>query len=309
MVLLSRVADRIYWGARYIERAEDTARVLRAFGEVFADYPRSATVRWSSLVAVAGSDVELPPTDGSDEIPVVKFLISDREHQNSVVISVERCRENLRTCREVLPRPAWAAVNDLSMYVQTHASAAAGRFQRGQFLNRVIDDSRRLDGVLTSSMSRDEAFDLWRIGRYLERTDMTTRVLGVRAATLLSLPPGAADEFAEVRWMSVLSSLSALQMYQRATKGPIDGPGVVRFLLFDYRFPRSVAGCLTELRASVLRLPRHDSVLGVIDDTDRELRSCRPAADDGAALDDAMDRLQRALLRIGDAMHDRYFMV
>ena len=307
MALLSRVADRIYWGARYIERAEDTVRVVRAFGDVFVDYPRSSTVRWSSLVAVAGSEATLPQVDGSDEMPVVEYLIADRNHENSVVMSVERCRENLRTCREVLPRPAWAAVNDLSMYVQSTAPTAVGRFRRGQFLNRVIDDSRRLDGILTSSMSRDETFEMWRIGRYLERADMTTRVLGVRASTLLSLPPGAPDEFAEVRWMSVLSSLSALQMYQRSTKGAIDGSGVVRFLLFDHRFPRSVAGCLTEIRSSVLRLPQHDQVLGVIDDADRELRSCRPAADDGVALDDAMDRVQRALLRIGEAMHERYF--
>ncbi len=308
MALLSRVADRIYWGARYIERAEDTARVLRSFGDVFADYPRSATVRWTSLVAVAGSDAPMPQIDGSDELPVVEFLIADRTHPNSIVLSVERSRENLRTCREVLPRAAWATVNDLSMYTRKAAPAALERRRRGQFLGRVIDDSRRLDGILTSSMSRDEAFDMWRIGRYLERADMTTRVLGVRAATLLSLPPGSVDEFAEVRWMSVLSSLSALQMYQRATNGPIDGPSVVRFLLFDHRFPRSVAGCLTELRSSVLRLPQHDPVLGAIDAADRELHSCRPAADDGLALDDAMDDLQRALVRVGNDMHERYFM-
>ncbi len=97
---------------------------------------------------------------------------------------------------------------------------------------------------------------MWRLGRYIERADMTTRVLGVRAAILLSLPPGEVDEFAEVQWMGVLRSLSALQMYQRATRGPIDGPAVVRFLLFDHRFPRSVAGCLAEMRTSILQAAR-----------------------------------------------------
>ena len=308
MALLSRVADRLYWAARYIERAEDASRVLRSFSDVFADYPRSTSVRWSSLVAVAGSDMTLPSVDGSDELPVVQFLIADRDHPNSIVVTVERSRENLRTCREVIPRAAWATINDLSIYVRGAAPNAVARRRRNAFLAHVIDDSRRLDGILTSSMSRDEAFETWRIGRYIERADMTTRVLGVRASTLLALPPGAPDEFAEVRWMSVLRSLSALQMYQRASHGPIDGPGVVRFLLFDHRFPRSVAGCLTELRSSVLRLPDHDRVLGVIDATDRELRGCRPAADDGAALDDAMDRVQLALMRLSDALHERYFM-
>jgi uncharacterized alpha-E superfamily protein len=135
---------------------------------------------------------------------------------------------------------------------------------------------------------------------------MTTRVLGVRAATLLNLAPGEEDEFAEVRWMSVLRSLSALQMYQRASAGPIDGPDVVRFLLFDHRFPRSVAGCLAEIRSSILRLPGNETVLHMLERADRELKSCRPAADDGAELDDAMDRVQVSLAGLHDALAARY---
>ena len=170
----------------------------------------------------------------------------------------------------------------------------------------MIDDSRRLDGVLQSSMTRDEAFEMWRLGRYLERADMTTRVLGVRAASLLALPAGAHEEFAEVQWMGVLRSLSALQMYQRATRGPINGAAVVRFLLFDHRFPRSVAGCLAEIRASTLRMPSHTTVLGTVESVDRALRRSRPAADDGVALDAAMDGVQLALSRLNDVMYEQY---
>ena len=96
--------------------------------------------------------------------------------------------------------------------------------------------------------------------------------------------------------MGVLRSLSALQMYQRATRGPIDGRAVVRFLLFDHRFPRSVAGCLAEIRSSILRMPAHTTVLGTVESVDRALRRSRPAADDGVALDAAMDEVQVALV-------------
>lgn len=307
MALLSRVADRIYWAARYVERAEDSARILRAYGDVLVDIP-SPAIRWHPLVSIAGSDVRLPATSGSDESQVAQFLIADRDHANSIVNTVERSRENLRTCREVLPREAWQTVNDLSIYVRGAAVTSIERRRRSRFLGRVIDESRRLDGVLQSSMTRDEAFEMWRLGRYLERADMTTRVLGVRAASLLSLPPGAHDEFAEVQWMGVLRSVSALQMYQRATRGPIDGPAVVRFLLFDHRFPRSVAGCLAEMRMSVLRLPKYAPVLGVVEAADRQLRRSRPAADDGVALDAAMEDVQTALARLSSAMYEHYVL-
>jgi len=197
-------------------------------------------------------------------------------------------------------------VNDLSLFVRGAAATSIDRRRRERLLTRVIDDSRRLDGVLQSAMTRDEAFEMWRLGRYLERADMTTRVLGVRAASLLALPAGAHEEFAEVQWMGVLRSLSALQMYQRATRGPINGAAVVRFLLFDHRFPRSVAGCLAEIRASTLRMPSHTTVLGTVESVDRALRRSRPAADDGVALDAAMDGVQLALGRLNDVMYEQY---
>jgi uncharacterized alpha-E superfamily protein len=305
MALLSRVADRMYWAARYIERAEDSARVLRAYGDVLADLP-TASSRWSPLVTISGSDVRLPAVSGSDENQVAQFLIADREHPNSIVNTVDSSRENLRTCREVLPREAWQTLNDLSIYVRGAAVTSVERRRRDRFLTRVIDESRRLDGVVISTMTRDEVYDMWRLGRYIERADMTTRVLGVRAATLLSVPPGTTDEFNEVQWMGVLRSLSALQMYQRSSRGPIDGPSVVRFLLFDHRFPRSVAGCLAEIRASILHLPEYSTVLGAVEAADRQLRRSRPAADDGAALDAAMEGVQVALARLDRVMHEQY---
>jgi uncharacterized alpha-E superfamily protein len=190
--------------------------------------------------------------------------------------------------------------------VRGAAPTAIDRRRRGLLLSRVIDDSRRLDGVLQVSMTRDEAYEMWRLGRYIERADMTTRVIGVRAASLMALPAGATEEFAEVQWMGVLRSLSALQMYQRATRGPIDGRSVVRFLLFDHQFPRSVAGCLTEIRSSILRLPAHATVLGQVEAADRALRRSRPAADDGVALDAAMDSVQVALSRLDAVMREHY---
>lgn len=307
MALLSRVADRLYWAARYMERAEDISRLVRSFQDVFADLPLSAgseTDRWTPLLVVAGE----PDADSSiaDEHDVVRFLVTDRSRQGSVVSSVSAARENLRTTREVLPREAWQTVNDLSLFVDREAERATERRFRERFLVRVIDDSRRLDGVLISTMTRDAAYEMWRLGRYIERADMTTRVLGVRAAALMGHFPDGRPEYDEVQWMGVLRSLSALQMFQRATRGSISGVDVVRFLLYDRRFPRSVASAIDAIDASLDRLPRSDVVRERATDAIDVLRSTTPNVTDGSNLDDAMERVQVALAAVDAAITDRY---
>jgi uncharacterized alpha-E superfamily protein len=310
VALLSRVADRIYWGARYAERAEDTARIIRAFSDLLIDLPTDLPLRWEPLVAIGGGGVLYSERNGeeSGEESVMRFLIADPTNPGSVASSVAWSRENLRTTREVLPREAWQALNGLHQYVASEADRAVARRARDRFLGRVIDDNRLMDGTIESTMTRANPYRLWRLGRLVERADMTTRVLGVRAASILQLDElDLADDHDEVQWMGVLRSVSALQMYQRATHGSIDGPSVVRFLLYYSRFPRSVQGCLDTMRAVLADLPRNEPVLAALEDADAVLSSCDPAADDGAALDDAMDRVQVALSGLNEAVTTRYF--
>jgi len=308
--LLARTADRLYWGARYIERAEDTARVVRAYNELVVDYPSQEMLRWEPLAALAGSDtsVYVPPSDPAGEITVVRFLLADRANPGSIVSTVAMARENLRTTREVMPREAWQAVNQLSHYVDATASGAVERQLRDRFLVRVVEISRRLDGILESTMTRSNEFRMLRLGRLLERADMTTRVLGVAAAGILELETASRGERSidQVRWMSVLRSVSALQMYQRAVRGPIDGLSVVRFLLSYSAFPRSVQGCLDDIRGVLSQLPDPEVVLEVLDETQRALSASDPDVGRGVELDRAMEATQAAIVRLDRAIRDRY---
>ena len=309
MALLARVADRLYWAARYLERAEDTARIVRAYHDLVVDFPGDVVLRWEPLIAISGNVVSVAadPDDYSGELMVLEFLIADRLNPGSIASCVGAARENLRTTREVMPREAWQAVNTLSHYVGSNAHSAVRRQMRDRFLARVIDDSRRLDGVLDSTMTRANPYRLFRLGRLIERADMTTRVLGVRAAALLQLEASGLDPVSdEVQWMGVLRSLSALQMYQRATRGPIDGEAVVRFLLFYASFPRSVQSCLDEIRSIVLTLPSPQDVVATLDDAEAVLSAARPIASDGHELDDAMDQVQLAITRLDSAIHARW---
>jgi uncharacterized alpha-E superfamily protein len=351
-MLLSRVADRIYWAARYIERAEDIARLIRAHGELLADLPPQVEARWEPLVAVVGSDVRFRDTNGHGprrahsraqaqsrsqsqsqslspspsssrsssngavppddaELAVARFLISDRKNPCSVVSSVMAARENLRTTRDTVPREGWHNVNDLYLYVTTEADRGTDRRVRERFLSRVIAEGRRIDGVLATAMTHDEAYVMWRLGRAIERADMTTRVLGVRAAAVMSQPAGGnrSEDHDEVQWMGVLRSVWGLQMYQRAVRGPIEGTSVVRFLLEHDRFPRAVRALLREIRKALAELPDPDGPMDAVDNVEAVLRESSSASVDGPSLDKAMDDLQVAIALLDKRITDRYLLV
>jgi uncharacterized alpha-E superfamily protein len=312
-MLLSRVADNIYWGARYMERADDTARVVRSFTEVLLDLPVGVASSWEPLLAVVGGREQFDEGHArASESDIVRFLVADPSNFGSVVSSVAHARENLRTTREILPRDAWQTVNDLYLFTQRDAESGVDRRTRNRFLSRVVSEHQRLDGVISGAMHRDEAYELWRLGQALERADMTTRVLGVRAFALLAAPAGDDDydDYDEVQWMGVLRSVTALQMYQRSTRGPIVGSGVVEFLLFDRQFPRSVAGCLERVRSALLRLPRSDRTLPAADALDALLirlrAGLRAFGGDGEELDAAMDEVQVALAHLNDEVYDTF---
>ena len=132
-------------------------------------------------------------------------------------------------------------------------------------------------------MTHDEAYVMWRLGRAIERADMTTRVLGVRAADVLSQTQREADDHDEVQWMGVLKSVWGLQMYQRAVRGPIEGSSVVRFLLEHDRFPRAVRALLREIRLA----------LGRAAGPGRSARRRRPRRGRAARLDGGQHRRRR----------------
>ena len=303
-MLLSRVADQLYWGARYLERADATARIVRNFTEVILDLPAGVASSWEPLLAIAGSREEFDRSHvRAAENDIIRFLVADRDNLGSVVSSVAHARENLRTTREVLPRAAWQTVNDLYLFTGREPEAGVDRRSRIRFLNQVTEDVQQLDGVLSGSMLRDEAYEIWRLGQSLERADMTTRVLGVRAAALLDAPPDRDLDYDDVQWMGVLRSVTGLQMFQRSTRGPIHGADVVRFLVFEEQFPRSVKGCLARIRVALARLPRSERTMPAADALDAALAGVPVTADDGAALDAAMDRLQVALAHVNAMVH------
>jgi len=308
-MLLSRVAEHLYWAARYLERAEDTARVIGEHTHLLVDLPTSVPLTWEPLLAVTGSGVAFGERyPAPDEQNIITFLLADRDNPSSVVSSVVAARENLRTTREVLPREAWQALNDLYLYATSHHTEAVDRRSRGRFLDKVIGECQRFVGIVSGTMSRDEAYQMLRLGRHIERADMTSRVLDVRAVALLAqsadVDEGAAAHD-EVQWAAVLRSLSGLQAYHRRRRAPAAGHPTVTFLLRDPDFPGSIAHCLTEVEAVVGGLPRSQAVDMAARSAMRTLVTVANGPLD--ALHSGLDEVQVAIAAVHDELQATYF--
>jgi uncharacterized alpha-E superfamily protein len=265
--MLSRVAERIYWLGRYLERAENTARLLNVYSTLLLDLPRGAKIGWHTLVDITGSHAEFADKyQATDERSVIRFLLSDTSNFSSILSSLSMARENARTTREIIPSEAWEQINNLYLFARENASKGVARGPRHHLLNQIIAHCQQIAGLFAGTMSHNSGYNFIRIARSLERADMTTRIVDVGSVTLLpGLTEGVKSEqiepFENMIWMAVLNSLSAYQMYRQHVLDRVNGEDVVTFLLQDRQFPRSVVHSLAKLETGLQALPNNDAAL------------------------------------------------
>ncbi|GAC1631923.1 MAG: alpha-E domain-containing protein [Nevskia sp.] len=310
--MLSRVADNLYWFGRYIQRAENTARLINVNANLMLDLPRRMPLGWAPLIEIVGAVDEFGKLyDEATEDNVVRFLMVDPRYHGSIQSSLHHAREILRVSRDTMPREVWERLNDLYFYVQERGEAAVSRTGRQAFLNQTISGALLVYSVLTSNMSRDVGFQFLRIGTNIEQADMTTRILDVRTTRLLAAGGEARDltPFENIVWMSVLRSLTAYQMYRRHMRTRVNGTGVLRFLMQNREFPRSVMFCLSTIAATLPQLPNSRKIERAIDRMRALVHDANIEAllkrDDG--LPTLMDEIQIGLGELHSAVSEAYF--
>lgn len=307
--MLSRVAENLYWMARYLERAENTARLINATTQVLLDLPKGAFFGWNVLIRVAGLDsIYHARHSQADEDSVVRFLILDEHNPSSVLSCIQNARENTRTFREVLPMEIWERINGLHLYIRDNAFRAThGRSQRYQVLNGVIERRQSIIGLLAGSMSHDVAYQFLRLGRNIERADMTTRIVDVNSAVSLPTDPALAVPALERLWMGTLNALSAYQMYRRHVGVHVRAEGVVSFLLNDPHFPRTVHYCLNEIESGLGQLPRHQEAMQAARRAWRRLIALPIEDQAPGQLHEQLDQIQADLGALHSAVARQYF--
>ena len=259
--MLSRVAERMYWFGRYVERVENTARLISVNTNLMLDLPKVKYI-WGSLIGITGYEAQFTSRFSvANERNVIKFLLEDESC--SIRKSVAMARENARTSREIMPNEAWEKVNELHLYLRKNINHGIKRDGRHKFLIDIMNQCNELTGYLLGSMSNNIAYNFIKIGRNLERADMTTRILDVGCLNLLNPDHPEIVEYENILWMNVLKSLTAYQMYlqhlhDRTPGRGVNGEDVVDFMIKDQKFPRAVLYCLGQVQGCFDSLPNAD---------------------------------------------------
>ncbi len=251
--MLSRTAENIYWMARYLERAENTARLVSVCSETRLDHPDPAGLVWERVLSITGTLDGFKARGGlPTEEEVADFLLGDPQSPASLLSICARARENSRTLIEVLPRESWEEVNALHQLAAQLGAATTWR--RDEHLREIIRRAQAMAGLFLGALNDDEAYAFLRLGRAIERADFADRVM----LGHFEIIEDEARDHQSLRgadWVSVLRSLTAFQMYRRSVQGPVTGPRVVRFLTRSTVFPRAIAFCAREAEQALKRLP------------------------------------------------------
>ena len=249
--MLSRVANSIYWLSRYTERAENVARIIDVNLQMMLDLPSGSNQQWMPLVSISGDDDAFTaryatPTREN----VIKFLALDVENPNSIVSCLRAARENARTVREAISSEMWEQVNTSYLTVTAAASSQTLVHSPYGFFSEVKKASQLFDGVTDATMLHGEGWHFYRMGRLIERADKTSRMLDVKYYILLPSVADVGTPLDDIQWAAVLRSASALEMY-RKRYGHIAPESIVKFLVLDHEFPRSIYHCLTAANDSL----------------------------------------------------------
>ena len=301
--MLARNAESLYWIGRYVERADDTARILDvAVHQLLEDSSVDPDQASRTLLRVLGI---APPKSALDVWSLTDLVAFGRgaEGGNSIVDSISAARENARGAREVTSTEMWECLNT-TFNALPERERAAKRLGPHEFLSFVEGRAAMFAGLADSTLSRDDGYRFMVLGRAIERVDMTVRLLLARVGDSASSPA----------WVTVLRSAGAHDTYLRTYRGALDAGRVVEFMLLDRLFPRSVFYSLrvAELNLDELHNRPHDRV-GATGEAQRLLGRARSELEflrQGVLLESLEERLaglQRTCREVGEALALDYF--
>ena len=271
--MLSSTADKLFWMARYAERAENLARMLDVNYRMslFPQGPQAVNQGWNALLAI--SDLMGEYHSRHQEVTPEKalaFFAFDGSHPSSIMSCWRAVRQNARAVRGALTAETWETINSTWLELRTMQASISAGGEVSTFFEWVKYRSHLVRGVLRSTMLRDEAFHFTWLGTYLERADNTARILDVKYHMLLPGGEGVGGAVDYYQWSAVLNSVAAFEIYRKVYRDVITPRRVAELLILREDMPRSLRHCIRQAYFHLKEIRNHQSaeterLMGVLD--------------------------------------------
>ncbi len=255
--MLSRVANSLYWMARYIERAENIARIVDVNLQLLLDIRNLDEKRllsyWSPIVEATGEEGAFfklhPKATGQ---AVTEFLVFQTENPNSIAQSICSARENARMVRDQITLELWEEINRLYLFIRSPQARESWARGASEFFQEIKSSSLHIIGIINATLIHNEGWWFVQAGQFIERADKTTRILDVRCASLpeRGIPERITPD-QTLEWSAVLRSCSAWDAYKTLHAADVHPRRVAEFLLLSEDFPRSVGFCVRALNRAL----------------------------------------------------------
>ncbi|MBT0667268.1 alpha-E domain-containing protein [Novosphingobium profundi] len=257
--MLGRAANGVYWMARYLERAENTARLIDVgFHLALTSSSKDSQYdEWRSVLTTAGliEGYEASHSDFSGA-QVFNYILRDRDNPGSVLNMLEYARTNARVVRTSITNAVWEATNEGWMTLRDMLSRPVRETNLGEVLSAIRQTGQMVRGALDGTMLRNEVYNFARIGTFIERADNTARILDVKYYVLLPSTAWVGSNLDNQQWDTLLRSVAGNRAFSWLNAGSMDPREIARFLILDAQFPRSLVFCAENLQASLAGLAK-----------------------------------------------------
>lgn len=309
--MLSRSAERLYWLARYLERTENIARLVSVHMNLLMDLPNGVEMGWLQLVRINALEQQFyEKYKIANERNITRFLLIDKSHTGSLFSSLSAARENIRTSRDLLPDEAWEQVNEMYLFVKNfnHTDSVYNRSNRVLLLNEILKGCQRFTGLLSGYMSHNNPYRFIRLGKNIERADMTSRILDLASLLLAESRSDEMRQYETILWVNILKSLNAQLMYRQHVRSSVNGDDVLNFLLLNTNLPRSVSCCIAEIDSCINALPNSDALPEELAKLQAYVQAIDTQQTSQAQLREILDDLQNKLGELHDRISNNWFM-
>jgi len=247
-MMLGKNAGGLFWMFRYIERAENIARLLEAGWHIALTRSGGGANEWQSILTTAGINTTYREKhEDYDAASVINFLLRDKSNPSSVLSAIEAARTNARMVRTALSGEVWEAVNECWMSLKSALARPVTERSLHDTLGTIRNRTSVVRGALHGTMLRNDIYAFSRLGTFIERADNTARILDVKYYVLLPSAAFVGTSIDNAQWEVILRSVSAERSYQWLNGGDVSPYGIAEFLILDQRMPRSLAFCYSKI--------------------------------------------------------------